>query len=208
VFAVLVGTIALLHGCGETTGEGGSREAGFLAKLIGGEPEKVTVPAGTLLSIRFENSLSSHANQAGDGFTAVSVQEVSRDGETVLPDGARVSGRVTEARPAKIGGRARLSLSFDTLELPSGEALPIAATIAATGKNELPKDAAIIGGSTIGGAILGEAVDEGEGGIVGAIVGGLAGTAGAKATHGKPVVIPAGAVISLTLTSPVTVEVG
>jgi hypothetical protein len=190
----------------EATPQNGERS--LLARLFQGAPEKVTLPAGTRLTVRLQNTLSSHDSQVGDEFVATVVQEVSRGGSTVIPDGATVAGRVTEARPPKIGGRARLSLSFGQLDLPSGDSVPIQAALARTGKSEVSKDAAIIGGSTIGGVILGEAVDKGEGGIVGAIVGGLAGSAGAKATRGKPVVIPAGTVLAIELTSPVTVEVG
>ncbi len=135
-------------------------------------------------------------------------QEVSVDGKVAIPAGSVVSGRVVEARPAKkIGGRAILEISFDGLDVRGGEAVPISAHLAEVGKSEVVRDAAIIGGSTIGGAIIGEAIHEGEGGTVGAIVGGIAGTVGALKTRGKPVVLPAGTTLGIALDGPVTVKV-
>lgn len=178
----------------------------FFQRVFRAAPEPVTVPAGTLVPVRFLDTLSSHGSVAGQAFQAEVVQDIAVDGRTVIPAGARILGTVTEARPPKIGGRARLSLDFDTLDI-DGTSYPISAAFAQRGRSETPKDAAIIGGSTLGGAILGEAVDEGEGTVVGAVVGGIAGALGAKKTKGKPVVVSAGSTMSLQLESPVTVEV-
>lgn len=173
------------------------------------EPETVvvTVPAGSQVPVSLSQTLSSHESQAGQPFQAQVVQDIAEDGVVVIPQGSTVYGTVTQAQRPKIGGRAKLSLSFDSVELPSGENLPLSASLARVGKSERAKDAAIIGGGTIGGAILGEAVDEGEGTVIGAIVGGLAGAAGAKKTKGKPLTLPAGTSITLSLDAPVTVEV-
>lgn len=181
-------------------------EPSFFQRVFRSAPEPVTVPAGTVLPVRFLDTLSSHESAVGQAFQAEVVQDIAIDGKTVIPAGARILGTVTEARPPKIGGRARLSLDFSTLDI-DGASYPITAAFAQRGKSETPKDAAIIGGGTLGGAILGEAVDEGEGTVVGAVVGGIAGALGAKKTKGKPVVVPAGSTMSLELASPVTVEV-
>lgn len=173
------------------------------------EPETfvVTVPVGSQIPVSLSQTLSSHESRAGQPFQAQVVQDIAEDGVVVIPQGSTVYGTVTQAQRPKIGGRAKLSLSFDSIQLPSGENLPIDASLARVGKSERAKDAAIIGGGTIGGAILGEAVDEGEGTVIGAIVGGLAGAAGAKKTKGKPLTLPAGTSITLSLDAPMTVEV-
>lgn len=181
-------------------------EPSFFQRVFRSAPEPVTVPAGTLVPVRFLDTLSSHESVVGQAFQAEVVQDIAIDGKTVIPAGARILGTVTEAQPPTIGGRARLSLDFDTLDI-DGASYAITAAFAQRGKSETPKDAAIIGGGTLGGAILGEAVDEGEGTVVGAVVGGIAGALGAKKTKGKPVVVPAGSTMSLELASPVTVEV-
>lgn len=182
---------------------------GFFARVGGffDSTEEMTVPSGTLVTVRFLDTLSSHASQPGDRFTTEVAGDVTLDGTIVVPAGSRIHGHVTEAAPAKIGGRSRLSLDFDELELPSGEATALDAEFSQRGKSEKLKDAAIIAGGTLGGVILGEAVDEGEGGVIGGIVGGVAGALGAKETKGKPVVLPSGTELTLQLTAPVKVEV-
>jgi len=185
----------------------GEDDRGLLERFFGPEERKVVVPEGTVLQVSLAETLSSHASAPGERFQAIVLVDVAIDGVVAVPAGARLEGVVTEAVPArKIGGRARLSLVFDRLEANGAEA-PIRASIARVGKSERAKDAAIIGGSTIAGAVLGEEVDEGEGGVIGAIVGGLAGAAAAKKTHGKPIVLEAGTEIAVRLESPVELTV-
>ncbi len=171
-------------------------------------PVLVTVPAGTLVRVQMDDHLSSHTSQVGQQFYATITQDVAAEGRVAIEKGARVVGRVTEAEPAKkIGGRARLSLDFETLDLGSGQRRPMSAQFAQAGKSQTAKDAAIIGGSTIGGAIIGEAIEDGEGGVIGAIVGGLGGAYAAKKTKAKPVEVPAGTMVDLELTQPITLEI-
>ncbi len=189
--------------------EARASEPSLLQRIFRREPERRTVPAGTVVAVRFLDSLSSHTTSPGAAFRAEVTQDVSVDGRTAIPQGAAVLGTVSDAHPAqKIGGRAILSLDFHTLELPSGDSYPIAAAFSRRGKSEAPKDAAIIGGGTLGGALLGEAVHEGEGGVIGAVVGGLAGALGAKKTQGKPLEVAAGTVMSIELSQPVEVTLG
>lgn len=206
--AVTVLTIAWAA-CGSTEAEDHNQKAegGFFEQLLESEPEPIDVPAGTTLALRLETTLSSHETPVGTSFTGRVAQEISVDGRLAIPTGSVVRGHVTEAHAAeKIGGRARLSVAFDELETPDGQVVPISARLAQQGKSEVGKDAAIIGGSTIGGAILGEAIDEGEGGIVGAVVGGIGGTIGALKTKGKPVVLPSGTTLHIALESTITVD--
>ncbi len=122
----------------------------------------VRVPAETVIVVEMNQSLSSHTSQAGQAFWATVTQDVAIGGRVAVPRGTMVAGRVTEAHAAeKIGGRAKLALRFDRLDLPGGESVPITATFAEAGKSQKAKDAGMIAGGVVGGAILGEAVDEG-----------------------------------------------
>lgn len=167
----------------------------------------VTIPARTVLPVELDKTLSSHTSQIGENFRAFLIQEVAVDGQTALPRHSVVIGRVTEAKPAKkVGGRARLSLEFYSVHLPDGQRVPLEVVFAEAGKSQTTKDAAIIGGSTLGGAVVGHAVDKGEGTAIGAIVGGLAGAAVANETRAKPVVVNSGTVLTLETTRPITVD--
>lgn len=171
------------------------------------KPALLTVPVRTILAVELDKTLSSHTSQIGESFRASLTQDVAVNGRTALPRDSIIIGRVTEAKPAKkVGGRARLSLEFYSIQLANGQQVPLSVVFAEVGKSQTTKDAAIIGGSTLGGAVIGHAVNKGQGTAIGAIVGGLAGAAVANETRAKPVVVNSGTILTLELTQPLTVE--
>lgn len=169
-----------------------------------------TVPSGTILQVELEDSVSSADSSSGESFQARVVDDVMVDGRVAIPAGSPVSGRVVAARGLKaIGGRALLSLELTAVETPSGE-VPIQATWAREGKSETKKDAAIIGGSAAGGALLGRAMnrdDEAKGTLIGGLVGGAAGTAIAAGTKGEEIHLPSGSHLTVRLQAPVTTKI-
>jgi len=99
-------------------------------------------------------------------------------------------------------GRARLAFAFDTLVV-KGKAVEIATTaVDITAESTKKKDAAIIGGATAGGAILGAIIDGGKGAAVGAGVGAAGGTGTVLATRGKEVELHSGQSLTVKLTGP------
>jgi outer membrane lipoprotein SlyB len=171
-------------------------------------PIPVTVAQGTVLDVEFLQTLSSHESQVGQEFSVRVVEPVKIDGRIAVPAGTIISGTVTEAKPAKkVGGRSRLSLDFDLLELPTGHQYPVELIFSQKGKSSTGRDAAIIGGATVGGAVLGHQVDDDKGKEVGAIVGAIAGVIAASETRAKPVVLESGTVWSLETTQPLQIEI-
>ncbi len=175
------------------------------------ESVEVVVPAGTTLDIEFSSPIASNTVAAGSVFGSRLTNDVFVGQVLAIPAGTMVHGTVTEAVPAKkIGGQARLALTFDHLKLATGEAVPIAATFAVAAKSQTGKDAATIGGSAAGGAVLGNVLDKKNrtrGTVLGAIVGGAIGTAIAAKTPGEEVVIAEGSVLEIRLTEPVRIAV-
>lgn len=209
---------ALLVACGkagstETEGQPAGAESG--GGLLGfmKKTREVTVPAGTVLTVEFDQTLSSARSAAGEGFSARVVDPVSVDGVKVIEPGATVAGKVISAVPSKrIGGRAKLNLEFTSLELPSGGEAPIDASFYAQAKSQTKKDATTIGGATAGGALLGRIIGhndgkEADGTAIGAVVGAAVGTGIAASNRGQEVTIPAGTTMQIRLDSPVTVSV-
>ena len=188
-------------------GRGESLAPSFLDRLLGDRTREVTVPPGTTVMLRWSETVSSRASAPGDSFRTTVDEDVTIDDAIAIPSGSVIVGRVTEAHQPKVGGRARLALEFTSVELPSGESAPIDAVFSASGKGQNLKDAGIIAGSTVGGAILGEAVHEGEGGVIGGILGGIGGAVAASRNKARPVEIPAGSVMAIELVRPVTLEV-
>jgi type IV secretory pathway VirB10-like protein len=172
----------------------------------------VTVPAGTTLDIELSKTLSSATSRVGDTFRARVVGDVyDPDGAVSIPAGAEIVGEVSQAVPLdkRIGGQASLGLRFTDLILPSGETVPIQASLQRTGRNESRRDAAAIGGATAGGAILGNILnrgDRGKGSVIGALIGAAVGTAIAARTKGEEVEMPQGAVVRLLLDQDVRLQ--
>jgi type IV secretory pathway VirB10-like protein len=174
------------------------------------EPVPVTVPAGTSFEVEFTQGLASNTSSAGETFRARIVSDVRRDGAVAIPAGSEVLGVVTDAVGARrIGGQAKLTVKFTDLVLPSGSTVPLRASFVEEGKSRAGRDAATIGGSTAGGALLGRILSNGSrtrGTIIGALVGAAVGTAIAAKTAGEEVVIPEGSVVSLKLDEPLAVK--
>ena len=169
-----------------------------------------TVPAGTTMQLELVDSVSSANSSPGDSVQARVARDVLVDGKVAIPANSAVSGHVVSARGLKkIGGRALLSLVFTTVETSSGET-PIHAAWSRLGKSETKKDVATIAGSTAGGALLGRVLDkrdEARGTLLGGVVGGAAGTAIAAGTKGQEIQLGPGTHLTVSLQTPVTVEV-
>jgi hypothetical protein len=167
------------------------------------EPVIKTVPVGTTVPITFLDGVSSAASQVGDSFRSRVSRDVMFDGMAVIPAGSVITGTVTEAVSLKkIGGKAKLSLDFTRVDLPSGGTALVHASMTHLGKSETAKDAATIGGAAAGGAILGRVLsknDRDKGTVLGALAGAAAGTVIAAKTAGQEIEIPAGTESTLTL---------
>jgi hypothetical protein len=168
------------------------------------------VPAGQELQVVLLDDLSSAASKAGDSFRASVSENVVADGGVAIPSGTVLRGTVVEAVPLnkKIGGRAKLVLDFVSMELPSGETVPLEASFEQLGKSETGKDAATIAGATAGGAILGRILkddDKKKGTLIGAAVGAATGTAIAAKTQGQEVQMASGTAVTLKLENSVSV---
>jgi hypothetical protein len=158
------------------------------------------VPAGTLLPIEIQTTLSSATSQEGDPVLAVLTEDVALDGFT-LDKGSEVRGRVTTAVAAKrVKGQARLALVFDAV-MEKSERLVINTepidTMAASTRGQ---DKRVIAGGAVGGLILGAIKDGKKGAAVGTVIGAAAGTGAVLIMKGDEVEIPRGAKLSLTVT--------
>jgi len=166
----------------------------------------VTVPAGTQVGVKLSRGLSSAVNKAGETFRTQISEDVYAGDQLVIPAGSEIVGEVTQAEPLrrKIGGKAILGLRFTDLILPSGETVPIHASLKQEGENKGKGDAAAIGGATAGGAILGHILGGGgdKGTIIGALIGAVAGAAIAAHRPGQEVVIPEGTVLGIVFDRP------
>ncbi len=169
-------------------------------------PTSLTLQAGTIVTVRVSQMLSSEQNVAGDGFTAELQQPIVVDGWVVARRGQTVLGRVAVAQKAgRIKGTSQLGVELSNLVLVDGQQLPIRTQLqqASAGTTQ-GRDTQAIGTTTGLGAIIGAAAGEGKGAAIGAGAGAAAGIAGVLLTRGRPTVIPPEATLTFQLEHPLT----
>lgn len=169
------------------------------------------VGAGTEIQAALDTPLSSKTSKPGDRFTATVSDSVrANNGAVVIPSGARVEGEVAESEDGKtlaaLRGKGKLSLRFRDVVLPSGQTLPLTATLISvhdtSGKNskQADQEGQVESGAAGRDAAKGVGIGAGVGTAAGLIFGGpikglaigaLAGGGYVLATKGKDVNLPA-----------------
>ena len=170
--------------------------------------KEVTLPAGTVITVRLGNAVGSKLSNAGDQFSASVATPVEVDGKVVVPSGAEASGKVLQAvSQGHFKGAAVLKLALNSVTI-SGDPYDVK-TIAVSRyqKGKGKRTAAMIGGGAGGGALLGGLMGGGKGALIGAAVGAGAGTAGAAYTGNKEIVLPAESTLSFKLSEPLIVKI-
>lgn len=176
------------------------------------------VPAGTALIVKLDTTLATFSNRAGDPFQAKITQPVVVNGQTLIPAGATVEGRVTKvSEPRRISGKPTIGILPEAVIMPTGERYFLDATLTDTnipgsdvssegqfkGSGHDRRDTIEQGGGTAGGMLIGGLA----GGPVGVLVGGAIG-AGATTTHWlvqhRSATLPAGTQLTLELNRPLT----
>jgi len=177
------------------------------------------VPAGTALMVRLDTTLATFSNRVGDPFQAKVTQAVVVNGNTLIPVGATVEGRVTKvSEPRRISGRPTIGILPEAVILPSGERYFLDATLTDTnirrtdvnqegqfkGLGHDRRDTLETGGGASGGMLIGGLIGGGPGILIGGAIGAGSATAHWLATH-RSAVLPSGTELTLELNRPLTV---
>jgi hypothetical protein len=92
------------------------------------------VPSGTKIPIIIDTPVDSDTSQEGDEFTARTAEDLMIDGNTALPAGSVIKGRIARIEPPKHMGRSgSVALKFDTVTTPDNRQIPIVANLVAHG---------------------------------------------------------------------------
>jgi hypothetical protein len=171
------------------------------------EPHSVTVTAGTLLTVRMGQTISSEQNVAGDTFTGTLDQPLVIDGFIIAERGSRVQGRVVEAdRAGRVKGRALVAVELTRFHTSDGQDIRVQTqAFERQGSKSTGEDAAKVGIGAAIGAIIGAVAGGGKGAGIGAGVGGAAGAGSVMMTRGKSAVIPVETRLSFRVQEPVTI---
>src|SRR5713226_8888086 len=188
----------------------------LLAAAAVGQPN-MSLPAGTALKVKPQNSLSTFSNKEGDPFSGRVREAVMLDGKTVIPIGTTVQGRVTKINePRRIAGKPTIGIFPETVVLPNGERYMLNAAVVDTnlrngtdvktegqfkGAGHDGKDLTEIGFGTGGGMLVGGLIGSGKGMLIGGTIGATATVAhwlGKK----RSAVLPAGTELVMELSRP------
>lgn len=166
----------------------------------------LTVPAGTVISVRMIDGVDSTTNQVGDQFHASLENEIVVDGRIAAPKGADVYGRLGTVKSAgTIQGQSQLELELTGIRI-NGNLVPVVSgEYEVAGKSRGKQSAERIGGGAVLGAIIGAVAGGGKGAAIGATAGAGAGTAVQVLTKGQQVKVPSETVLDFTLRAPIIV---
>jgi hypothetical protein len=178
------------------------------------------VPAGTVLMVRLETTLATFSNRPGDPFRGSINQPVVVHGETLIPVGAVVEGRVTKvSEPRRIKGRPTIAILPEAVIFPNGQRCYLDATLTDTnlpgsdvndegqfkGSGHDRHDSLETGGGVAGGMLIGGLVGGPPGILVGGLIGAGSGTGFWLAKH-RSAILPAGTELTLELNRPLAMN--
>jgi hypothetical protein len=169
----------------------------------------VTVAQGTLLQLRTNESVGTKKAKDGEPVEFTVIRDVAVGGVLAIPRGATVHGVVSEVKKVgsgDLGGSPVLALRLTSMDL-GGQSYPLDSD---QFKVKGPNKAGQTVGSAVSGGIIGTiigcAVGRGVGCAVGAGAGVAAGTAASAASSGPGIWIPAEALVTFHLNTPLTVN--
>lgn len=171
------------------------------------QPRTAVIPAGTLITVRLNETLASNRSEEGYTFRATLDAPLVVDGLVLAERGTPQAGKITGVTKAtRAKGRASLALELTELTTSDGQKVEIKTdTFHRLGTTESKKNAGIRAGV---GAGIGAAIGAAAGGGIGAAIGAAAGAAGGAGsvliTKGQEAQLPSETRISFRLKEPVT----
>jgi hypothetical protein len=167
-----------------------------------------TITSGTRLIVQTDQPLGSDNAHVGQSYTAHVVHPVvDGSGQTIIPAGSEIVGRVAELRMGGLNSPAAINLTVDKLQVRGSEH-PISAHIAATDVNASHRgvDLTYLLGGGVGGGELGAILGGTTGAPAGTASGAGAGTLISLGTTGREARLPAGTALAVQLDQPLAVR--
>jgi hypothetical protein len=170
-------------------------------------PPPVVVPAGTSISVRLSQALSSKTSKTGDSFSASLSTPITIDGKTAIPSSSPVTGSVVSAAAkGKVKGAGELDLTLTGITIKGTPYSLATNTLEKTVKGKGKRTTATTAGGAGVGALIGGLAGGGKGAAIGAGVGAGAGFAGGAFTGNQQIELPAESVLTFKLTQSLTLQ--
>lgn len=165
-----------------------------------------TIPADTELAVRLDVAINAKHAADGEPFSATLADPVIVSGQTVIPEGTEVKGKVVYAREAgRLKGVAEIRLALTSINIQGNDYHVETTTFTRMGHNHYKRNGEFIGGGAGVGALFGALLGRGKGALIGAPVGAAAGTAGDAFTEKRDLILPAETAMTFRLRQPVEV---
>jgi hypothetical protein len=165
----------------------------------GPPPDASAIPAGTVLEVQLENELNTTTSRVGDTFT-VTVREplVATNSQTVIPEGAVITGMVTGVGGVRGDDPAAIRLNFLRINI-GGVSHPLTAEVASARVPGQQPDTDMVVAGAVTGAVLGAIITGSlRDALIGAALGAGAGTVISLGMAGdNEAVLPAGTVLTI-----------
>ena len=168
-----------------------------LTLFAAAQQHSLVIPAGTEISVRISENLSSETARAGDLFHGNLVEPIVINGHTAFPAGSQVTGTVLAAhRSGRLSDPGVLELGLTSVSSGGRTAQLDVEPFRIKGESHTKSDVTKIGGGAAAGAIIGAIAGGGKGAAIGAGVGAAAGTGVAAATGKKDAKVESEAVLT------------
>ena len=171
--------------------------------------EELVIGADSVVGLQIDTPVSTEDAEVEDDVEARVTRDVIVGDQIAVPAGTRVMGSVVLVEQAgQLKGVSRLGVRFHTVVMDDGMEVPLVTeTLYREGRAQGGDSAAKIGGGAVGGAILGAIFGGRQGAAIGGAAGAAGGSAVAMAGNTQPATLPAGATVTVRLSSPATVTI-
>jgi hypothetical protein len=165
----------------------------------------ITLPRGTRLEVRLNQTINVKHVASGDRFTGTLAQPVVEDNTVAVPAGSTATGEILVAhKRGRFKGRSMMALTLTQLDVNGTRYRIDTSNLTESKKGKGRRSAAFIGGGAGMGMLIGGVATGGVGLLVGGLAGGGAGALGAAFTGNHDLSIPAESVVNFRLQSELT----
>jgi hypothetical protein len=163
----------------------------------------MTVPVGSEIAVRTNETIDSNSAQEGQRFSAVLASDVvGSSGEVLIPKGADAQLVLRQVSTGGTTGSPDLTLDLQSITV-GGHGYEVSTSDLEqkgnTGLGKNRRTATMVGGGAVLGTLLGAIAGGGKGAAIGAVGGAAAGGTAQVLTKGKNVKVPAETVLTFRL---------
>jgi hypothetical protein len=170
-----------------------------------------TIPAGTTLAVRTDQSIDSQTAAPDQTYPGVVARDVfDTSGRVAIPRGSTATLVIRDVRSqGKLEGRSELAVDVAAVRVAGRQYRLETSDFIEKGREGLganKRTAEFTGGGGVLGTIIGAVAGGGKGAAIGALSGAAAGAATQGLTRGKGVRIPAETVMNFRLEAPIRIR--